>query len=133
MKNLILVMVALVSLSLSAQAGITKVYVGVEDGQFIFGLAGKVIDRKNGALNYDFRNMLAKSAETKNGVEYPAMPAQSKTMVGIASLSGQAIQQNLYAFGWESTRVNALDGNNQSFSKTSVEAKTGSGYYLLYE
>jgi hypothetical protein len=57
MKNLILVMVALVSLSLSAQAGITKVYVGVEDGQFIFGLAGKIIDRKNGALQYDFRNI----------------------------------------------------------------------------
>ena len=133
MKNLILILVALVSLNLSANAGITKIYVGVEDGQFIFGLAGKIIDRKNGALNYDLRNMLAKESEVKNGVEYPALPGQSKTMFGISGLSGQAMQQSLYSYGWESTRVNFNDGHNQSFNKSTVEAKTGTGYYLLYE
>ena len=115
--------------TLSAQAGITKLYVGVEDNQFIFGIAGKVVNLNSGAVSFDLRRMLPKASEYRHGVQYPALPSQFKTELGITSLN----QQNLYSYQLLNTRVLHQDGRQESFQSNAIEAKTGTGYYLLYE
>ncbi|MBU0581332.1 MAG: hypothetical protein KKA19_09170, partial [Candidatus Margulisbacteria bacterium] len=89
MKKLILILI-LISIAIPASAGMSKLYVGDENGQFIFGIQTTVAN-VDGALGGEIRTYLPKQGIVVNGVEYGSLPARTKYNIHLAGKNKNAV------------------------------------------
>ena len=129
MKKLFLILFIL-TVAIPVQASMSKLYVGDEDGQFIYGIEHTAAN-VDAAIGGEVRTYLAKKGIVVNGVEYGSLPSRTKYNFHVA-LKGQ----NVVVRYDRDTYINHVyhqNNKNPIYENSAVSLRGGSGSYLLYE
>jgi hypothetical protein len=126
MKKLLLTIIILM-ISIPVSASMSKLYVGDENGQFIFGIASTVAN-EDGAVGGEIRTYLAKKGIEVNGIEYGSLPSRTKYNFHLAGKNENGVlryDRNVY--------VNHKVGATPRYSNNAIALKGGISPYLFYE
>lgn len=133
MKKLFVILLILLT---SAWAGMSKLYIGNEEGQLILGIEGNSISTNpenttEGGGTIDLRTYFKKTGIMINGNEYGAMPG--KTLLLLA-LQGTNEEGQILKIKGEWDFLRDYYDNSLSISKLFwMESGYGRGQYRLYQ
>ncbi len=129
MKRLILAVFIILVIAIPASASMSKLYVGDENGQAIFGIETTVANN-DGALGGEIRTYLSKKGMVINGVEYGSLPGRTMYNFHVAGKSESAMIRYDH-----NTFVNHFIENGAApvYNNNSISLRGGNSLYLFYE
>ena len=130
MKKLILILIIL-SISIPASASMSKLYVGDENGQFIFGIESTV-NNNDSAIGGEVRTYLSKTGLVVDGVEYGSLPGRTKYNFHVAGKNNHSVvryDHNVYV---DHISIYSNKGK-PTYENSVVSVKAGQSPYLFYE
>ena len=127
MRKKLITLIIILLACFTAQANMTKVYIGMENNQVILGVETRVVEAEKGMFSLDLRNYFPKTTTKYNGLNIVEQPGQFKTSFTLAGIEEAVI----YAY---EMNIHSIAGqvNSKTITNT-LSTKSGSGTYLFYE
>ncbi len=129
MKNLIIIIGIILISAIPATASMTKIYIGDENGQSIYGLE-TVAANNDGAIGAEFRTYMNKKGIVVNGVEYGSLPGRNMYSFNVAGKSTNAMVKYEHK-----TYINNFAKRHErvKYEENSITLRGGNSDYLFYE
>lgn len=129
MYKALLIFIIIMMLAIPTSASMSKLYVGDENGQAIFGIE-TTVSNYDGAIGGELRSYIAKKGIIVNGVEYGSLPGRTMYNMHICGKSeGAMIRYDTNTF------INYMASKDEVpvYYNSSIALRGGTSQYLFYE
>jgi hypothetical protein len=127
--TLSILILLILSLPVTVSASMTKIYIGDENGQTIFGIDATVANY-DGAIGAEIRSYIPKRGIVVNGQEYGSLP--SRTMYNW-HLAGKSVNGMIRYDNNTFVNYEAKNDEQAFYNNSSIVLRGGNSNYLFYE